>query len=611
MSDAAITLLTLAAVVALFVSQRLPVELVAVGSALVLYGTGVLTLPQALAGFGDPAVILIASLFVVSEALDATGVTTWVGQLVARSAGGGDDDDTGKRRVMRRMLLLTMLLSAVLTALIGLNGAVAALLPMVVVVAMRQRFAPSRLLMPLAFAGSAGGLLLLTGSPVNVVISEAAADAGVGAFGFVEFALVGVPLVLGTLAVVLVAGERLVPERSSAVLPPDLSGLARTLVRTYSLDNVVHLRVQPGSDLVGAPRGPWDLAGYLGVSVITVLDAENERPVSAGAVEAGDRLTMVGDPDVAARYADDHGLRVERVRTADDVEESLLSTDMGAAEVVVPPRSVYAGAEMRPSQVLDGSLVVLAITRRGDDLGADPVRVEPGDTLLVEGPWAALDAAARAHDVLVVDSPELVRRQTVPLGHGSRAAIGVLLAMVVLLATGVVPAVVATLLAACAMVLLRVVTPSQAYRGISWTTVLLVAGMIPMATAVSISGAGTMVADLIVGAVGGAAPQVLLLALFVVTVVFGQLISNTATALVMIPIAVSAAASLEISARPVLMSLCVAAAVAFLTPVATPANMMVMGPAGYRFGDYWKLGLPLVVLFGLVSVLLVPVIWPF
>jgi len=171
--------------------------------------------------------------------------------------------------------------------------------------------------------------------------------------------------------------------------------------------------------------------------------------------------------------------------------------------------------------------------------------------------------------------------------------------------------VVATLLAAMAMVVGRCVTPQQAYRGISWTTVLLVAGMIPMATAVTVSGAGQQVAERIVDLVGDAGPTVLLLALFVITVVFGQLISNTATALVMIPIAVSAADQLGISARPVLMSLCVGAAVAFLTPVATPANLMVMSPAGYRFGDYWKLGLPLVVLFGVVSVLLVPVVWHF
>ncbi len=170
---------------------------------------------------------------------------------------------------------------------------------------------------------------------------------------------------------------------------------------------------------------------------------------------------------------------------------------------------------------------------------------------------------------------------------------------------------IAALLAAGAMIVLRVVTVQQAYRGISWTTVLLVAGMVPMSTAVSTSGAGQDVANVIVDAVGDHGPRVLLAALFVITVIFGQLISNTATALIMIPVALSAADQLGVSARPVLMSLCVGAAVAFLTPVSTPANMMVMGPAGYRFGDYWKLGLPLVLLFGVVSVLLVPLVWQF
>ncbi len=504
-----------------------------------------------------------------------------------------------------------MLLSAGLTALIGLNGSVAALLPMTVVIAMRRSFPASRLLMPLAFAGSAGGLLLLTGSPVNVVISQAADDAGVGRFGFAEFAVVGIPVVIGTIAIVLLFGRSLLPDRTSDSLPPDLSRLARSLVRSYSLDNVAHLRVTAGSDLVGASRSTWDLTSYPGARIITVLDATDHRPVSDGALGVGDRVTLVGDADVAVRYAADHHLTVEDVRTAADIEQSLLSRESGAAEVIIPPRSVLVGTDVHPSQVIEGSLIVLAVTRGGEDLGAGPSRLRAGDAVLLEGPWAALDAAARSRDVLVVDSPELVRRQTVPLGKGSRPAIVVLLAMVVLLATGVVPPVIAALLAAGAMVVMRVVTVQQAYRGISWTTVLLVAGMVPMSTAVSSSGAGEDVANVIVDAVGDHGPRVLLAALFVITVIFGQLISNTATALIMIPVALSAAEQLDVSARPVLMSLCVGAAVAFLTPVSTPANMMVMGPAGYHFGDYWKLGLPLVLLFGVVSVLLVPLVWQF
>ncbi len=597
MDDATISLLTLAAVVGLFVWNRLPVEFVAIGSAIALYFLGVLTLPEALAGFGDPAVILIAALFVVSEGLDSTGVTVWVGQALVNKSG----DST------RRLLLLTMLLSAGLTALIGLNGTVAALLPMAVVMAMRRSFPPSQLLVPLAFAGSAGGMLLLTGSPVNVVISEAAGDAGVGEFAFAEFALAGVPLVAGTVAVVLLFGDRLLPHRVSPTLPPDLSRHAATLVGHYSLDNVFHLRVTPDTTLIGTARDRWDLTGYQGISVITVLDGATQEPVSAGGLAAGDRLTVLGEPGVAQRFAEEARLRIEAIRTGADIEESLFGRESGAAEVVVPPRSRYEGRTVQPGQVMsDGRLIVLAVQRQGHDRGPGPTELEVGDVMLVEGDWRPLERVGE-RDLLVVDSPDLIRRQAVPLGRRSTHAIVVLAAMVVLLATGIVAPVLAALLAAGAMIGLRVVTPQEAYGGVSWGTVLLVAGMIPMATAITVSGAGELVAEVLVGAVGDAGPA----ALLVVTVVFSQLISNTATALVMIPIALSAADQLAVSARPVLMCVCVAAAASFLTPVATPANMMVMGPGDYRFGDYWKLGVPLVLVSFAVAVGLVPVIWPF
>jgi di/tricarboxylate transporter len=434
----------------------------------------------------------------------------------------------------------------------------------------------------------------------------------VGPFGLAEFALVGIPLVAGTVLIVLTLGKRLLPKRESSMVPPDLSRQAAVLVEHYSLDNVFHLRAGPSSGLLGRPRARWDLDGYPGIKVITVLDAASQRPVSDGLVGTGDRITVVGDPDVARRYAADYDLRVEAVRSSADITQSLLTRESGAAEVVIPPRSRFVGTEVSPGKVvLGGNVIILAIDRQGKDQGPGTTVLQAGDALLVEGDWATLTDAASARDVLLVDCPDQVRRQAVPLGRGSFPAIVVLAAMIILLATTIVPPVVAALLAAGAMMLFRIVSVQQAYHGISWTTVLLVAGMIPMSTAITKSGAGATVAEILVGAVGGAGPLALLAALFVLTVVFGQLISNTATALVVIPIAVSAAAQLGVSARPVLMSVCVAAAAAFLTPVATPANMMVMGPGGYRFGDYWRLGLVLVLLFFAVSVGLVPLVWRF
>jgi di/tricarboxylate transporter len=519
-SDQTITYLVLAATVAVFVWDRLPVAAVALGVALSLWATGVLDLDQALGGFGDPTVIFIASLFVVSEALDSTGVTAWAGQRLVAGAGEGRG----------RLLALTMLLVALLTALISVNGSVAALLPVVAVMALRVRLPSSQLLLPLAFGAHAGSLLALTGSPVNVIVSDAADDAGVGSFGFFEFALVGVPLVVGTIAVVVLLGERLLPVRTARTTTRDFSVLARTLVDQYRLDH---------------------------------------------------------DPD------------------------ALVSRVSGLAEVVVPPRSALVGETVFPGEVTSsGDLVILAVQRRGEDLQGETA-LEVGDTLLFQGAWGALEYHLDDPEVLVVDDPALIRRQAVPLGPGGGQALVVLAGMVVLLASGVVPPAVAGLLAAGGMVLSGVLTVDQAYRGISWTTVILVAGMIPLSTAMVQSGAAETLAERLLDLVGDSGPRLLLLGLVLLTFVLGQLISNMATALIVIPIAVSAAAELDVSPKPVLMAVCVASAAAFLTPVATPANLMVMSPGGYRFGDYWKLGLPLLVLFGAVAVLLVPVIWSF
>ena len=519
MSDETITYLVLAAVVAVFVWDRLPVAVVAVGVALSLWATGVLDLEQALAGFGDPTVLFIAALFVVSEALDATGVTSWAGrQLVARA---------GESRT--RVLVLMMLLCAGLTALITVNGSVAALVPVVVLMAVRLRRAPSQLLMPLAFAGHAGSLLVLTASPVNVIVSEASDDAGVGRIGYFDFALVGIPLLAGTIAIVVLLGERLLPHRTPRSMPPDFSSHARTLVHQYGLDE----------------------------------------------------------------------------------PQALLTRAQGAAEVVLPPRSGLVGQTAYPGMITDsGDLVVLAVQRKGEDLPGETI-LEVGDTLLLQGTWGALDEHLGDPDVLVVDAPESVRRQAVPLGPGARRALLVLAGMVALLATGAVPPAVAGLLAAGAIVVMGVLSIEQAYRGIGWTTVILVAGMIPLSTAMTQSGAAQRLADGLVDLLGDAGPRALLLGLVVLVLVLGQLISNTATALIVIPIAISAAAELDVSAKPLLVAVAVAAAAAFMTPVATPANLMVMEPGGYRFGDYWKLGLPLLALFGAVAVLLVPVIWSF
>ena len=407
MSDLTITLLILVVAVVLFVWNRLPVGIVALGVALSLWATGVLTLDESLAGFGSPTVVFIASLFVVAEALDASGITTWAGQQVIAHAG---DSQT-------RLLVLTMLTGALLSALITPNGAAAALIPMVVILAVRSRLSPSRLLMPLAFSAHAGSLLALTGSPVNVLISEAASDAGGSELRFFEFARVGVPLLVGTILIVVLLGPRLLTERGAKTLPRDLSQLPRALLRQYIQEaDFARLEVSPASSLVGSSGEAIDLRPYDNVHVIGVLDSRGQ-PLSDAAMSAGSVLVVRGQHDDIERFATDHALSVQSSPANGSVGYGLVSREYGVAEVIVTPRSAYVGTTVFPGMVTEsGELVILAVQRQGEDLGPGEARIKAGDSLLLQGTWAALDEQTRDANVLLVDSPDAIRRQTAPLG---------------------------------------------------------------------------------------------------------------------------------------------------------------------------------------------------
>jgi di/tricarboxylate transporter len=611
LSPIAYTATIIAVVVVLFVWNKLPVVIVAMGTALALWATGVLTIGQAVGGFGDPAVIFIAALFVVSAGLEVTGVTAWAGQLLIR--GAGEESRT-------RLLLLTMILVAPLSALISVNGAVAALLPVVVVIAVRLRRNSSQLLMPLVFSAHAGSMLALTGTPVNVLVSDAASDAGAGEFSFFEFALVGLPLLAGTMAIIIFFGKQLLPERNGATMPADFSRHAKTLVEQYGLSSGVYqMRVRASSPYVGGAPSEIDLSRYPGLQLVAVQEGETAGPLRRAAIAEGDHLLLRGDAESAAAFAGDKHLAFREETTPGQGEETLFNRSSGLAEVVIPPRSGLIGETVFPGMVTEsGDLIVLAVQRAGADVAAGSatqhaggVVLQAGDTMLLQGTWKALDRHLTDPDVLVVNSPDLVRRQAVPMGPGARQAVVILAAMVVLLATGIVPPAVAGLLAAGAIILSGIMSVEQSYRAIDWTTVILVGAMMPLSTAMVQTGAANLMAEHLVAAVGDAGPIALLAGLFVLTAVMGQLISNTATALIVIPIGVAAAATMGISPRPVLMSTAVAAAAAFLTPIATPTNLMVMGPGGYAFSDYWKLGLPLLIWFFVVSVFLVPLIWRF
>ncbi|MFN4143770.1 SLC13 family permease [Aestuariivirga sp.] len=606
MSDSEVIFAIIAAVVSLFVWGRLPVMLVALLVPLALFFSGILPLDQVFSGFGDTVIVFIAGLFIVAAGLEASGVTAWVGQWLSRVVGSSPI----------RLSLFTLLIVALLSPLISQSGAVAALVPVVILLAMRMGKSPSQFLMPLAFASAAGSKLALTGTAKNVLISDASSDAGYGSFGFFEFAWVGVPLLAGTVLIVALFGRRLLPERKPANLPEDFGQHARTLTEQYAMGGSARLCcVLEGSPLLGRSREA--IAPGSGVSLIAVAGVAPDKEESR-TFATGDVLVLRGSPESVSRFAEANRLGV-MPEAEGSVADMLFNRHSGLAEVVVKPRSKLIGTVMAPGTLTEsGQLVVVAIQRNGEDLGlagmeevagSAGIALQAGDHLLLQGTWRALDRIGHDPDVLAVDSPDAVRRQAVPLGPGSTIMLVILAAMVVVLATGILPASVGVLLAAMAVIASGILTVPQAYRAIDWNTVVLVGSMIPLSTAMYRSGVATQMADLLVSAIGDLGPTMLLAGLFLFTAILGQVISNTATAMIVIPIAVAAAGELGLSAKPVLMSLNVGASAAFLTPVATTSNLIVMGPGGYRFGDYWKLGLVLMALYFIIAVFWVPVVW--
>lgn len=511
------TFVVLLVAVAAFISNKVPPAVVAVGVALALYLTGVLDLAQTVAGFGDPLVVYIGSLFVVSEALDATGLTAYVGrQLMARVG-----------RQQTAVVLALMVLVALLTAVISVNGSVAALVPVGVLLATRIGRPSSRLLMPMAFAAHAGSLLTLLGSPINLLVSEISEESGSRAFGFFEFALAGIPLVVGTLTINLLLGPRVLPDRRPQKAPSDLSRYAELVAGGYQLAD----------------------------------------------------------------------------------EDARISDREGIAEVVIPPRSSIIGEHVYVGMPTgSGQLYVVAL-RRGDTT-LENAELQAGDVVVVRGAWSQLDEQLAQPDVVGVTEPAQVRRQSGRLGPRSYLTLGIVVPMCVLLAWGILPPAIVVLAAAGLLVALKAVTREQAQGAIQLPTLITIAGMIPLSTALQSSGAADTISERLVSAFGDS-PRLLLIAVVVVVLILGQFISNLATALVVAPIAVAVSQSTHTSPLPMLMAIAVAAAAAFLTPVATPANLMIQEPAGYRFGDYWRLGVPNLVLFGAVAAFLVPVIWPF
>lgn len=597
----------LAIVITLFVINRPRMDVVALLVILALPLLGILTVEQALAGFSDPNVVLIAALFVIGEGLVRTGIAYRIGEWMSERAGNSE----------ARLLVLLMVAVAGLGSIMSSTGVVAIFIPVVLSIAARLQLSPSRLMMPLAFAGLISGMLSLVATPPNVVVHSELVRHGEAGFSFFSFTPFGlVVLVLG-IGYMLLTRHWL----NGEVRKDGRVESRRTLldlVLDYKLNGRERrLRIRPHSPLIGHNLGELELRTRHGANVIGI-ERQHKFTTRVIAADSGTVLHQ-GDVlllDLFAKHDDLRSLcqtmQLEPLhfKAAYFIDQS---QDLGMAEVSLPPGS----------QLIGKSILELAFrTRYGLNvvgLRRDQAAIEEqlleeklrlGDTLLVVGPWKAVrQLQSKPKDFLVLSLPAEIDL-VAPARTRAPQAVLSLAVMVGLMVSGAVPNVIAALIGCLLMGAGRCIDMNSAYRAIHWQSLVLIVGMLPFALALQKTGGVALATSGLVGLLGDAGPHALLACLFLLTAVIGLFISNTATAVLMAPVALSTAEQLGASPYPFAMIVALAASAAFMTPISSPVNTLVLGPGQYRFADFVRVGVPFTALVMIVSVLLVPLLFP-
>ena len=604
--DIGLTYGIILAAVALFISDRLRADLVALLSLLALGLTGLVTPAEALAGFSDPVVVMIAALFVVGEGLYRTGVAERMARLPARMASG----EAG-------LVVSVMLMAGVLSAFLSSTGTVAIMIPVVVGLARERGLAPSRLLIPLSVAALLGGMLTLIGTAPNLIASQQLTAAGRDPFGFFDFTPVGLVMMALGIGFFALVGRRWLPDREAAGDGASGEGErvshADLLARYGVASSIRSLLVPTGSPFAGRTLRDIDARNRFGVTILDIRSPEKDVPhpvLPETRLAEGDLLRVMGRPEHFATIQEE-GLAAASTGS----EDRTLPADLGLAEVLLTPRSRLIGKTLVEARFRETYRVTaLGALRLGNPVAENPRDMELrfGDTLLVKGPWPRIkNLSAERRDLVVVAAPPSDDADPAPLRRAPVAGAIVLL-MMALMTFDLVPQALAVILAAALMALTGAVRGHDAYRSVNWQSVVLIAGVLPMATALENTGGLELAVSALDGVLGGGAPPVVVLGvLFVATSVLSQVMSNTATAVLLAPVALSVAVEAGHAPEPFLMGVAIAASTAFATPIASPVNTLVIGPGGYHFGDFFKTGVALQIILLAATLLVVPLLFPF
>ena len=618
------TLIILALSAVFFVNGKLRSDLVALCALVLLIVFNILTPEEALSGFSNPIVIMMVGLFVVGGAIFKTGLAKMISSKILRLAGKSE----------LKLFILIMMVTAFIGAFVSNTGTVALMLPIVVSMAASANISPGRFLMPLAFASSMGGMATLIGTPPNLVVDEVLSNAGFTDLSFFSFTPIGVICVLIGLVVLIPLSKFFLVKKEDGKDTKTTTGHSpKELAKKYQLsDNLYRIQIRPGSRIGGKKLQELNITQAYNLSILEIRRQSSSQGRFLKTVDqslAGphtelqenDILYVFGPFEKVNQFAKEQNLELTDTHVSEYVEgaevEKLSVREIGIAEVLLMPDSKLINKVVKDSGFRDKySVNILGIQRKGEYILNDikDIKMHAGDILLIQGTWDSIARMSQKQSQWVVLGQPLEEASKVTLDYKAPVAA---LIMVLMIAAMVfdfipIPPVAAVIIAGILMVLTGCFrNVEEAYKTINWESVVLIAAMLPMSLALEKTGASNLISEKLVSGLGDYGPLVLMAGIYFTTSLLTMFISNTATAVLVAPIALQSAIAINVSPYPFLLAVTVGASMCFASPVSTPPNALVMSAGKYTFMDYVKVGLPLQIVMGIVMVFILPLLFPF
>ena len=618
------TLIILALSAVFFVNGKLRSDLVALCALVLLIVFNILTPEEALSGFSNPIVIMMVGLFVVGGAIFKTGLAKMISSKILRLAGKSE----------LKLFILIMMVTAFIGAFVSNTGTVALMLPIVVSMAASANISPGRFLMPLAFASSMGGMATLIGTPPNLVVDEVLSNAGFTDLSFFSFTPIGVICVLIGLVVLIPLSKFFLVKKEDGKDTKTTTGHSpKELAKKSELsDNLYRIQIRPGSRIGGKKLQELNITQAYNLSILEIRRQSSSQGRFLKTVDqslAGphtelqenDILYVFGPFEKVNQFAKEQNLELTDTHVSEYVEgaevEKLSVREIGIAEVLLMPDSKLINKVVKDSGFRDKySVNILGIQRKGEYILNDikDIKMHAGDILLIQGTWDSIARMSQKQSQWVVLGQPLEEASKVTLDYKAPVAA---LIMVLMIAAMVfdfipIPPVAAVIIAGILMVLTGCFrNVEEAYKTINWESVVLIAAMLPMSLALEKTGASNLISEKLVSGLGDYGPLVLMAGIYFTTSLLTMFISNTATAVLVAPIALQSAIAINVSPYPFLLAVTVGASMCFASPFSTPPNALVMSAGKYTFMDYVKVGLPLQIVMGIVMVFILPLLFPF